>query len=196
MAKPKFKSPLAAAWEEMNRKAQAERAARGSSKPKKAPKRIDDAVFGALALVGADLYERDFQIELFGKKRRVRLQVQICPQQGLEQRQIRAFEQFAQHSPRMLAEAEKKMFAYYQSVCHEYRSDQGITAAKDRRVPLVKNAAELARLVRPEAMYFPYVRSRPTCGLLCQCTWEDEHGLAVKFENGKVTEVGFQDIVL
>jgi hypothetical protein len=32
--------------------------------------------------------------------------------------------------------------------------------------------------------------------MLFECTWEEEHGLAVKFENEKVVEVGYQDIVL
>lgn len=153
-------------------------------------------MFGELTLVGSDLYERDLELKLFAKKFRVRLQVNICPQDGLEDRQLRAFEQYQQSTARLLAEAEKKMLAYYQSVCEDYRDDLGITAAKDRRVPLIKTVAELARLVKPEALYFPYVRPRPTCGLLCQCTWESEHGLAVKFVNGKVNEVGFQDIVL
>ncbi|WP_425557580.1 DUF6985 domain-containing protein [Herbaspirillum huttiense] len=33
-------------------------------------------------------------------------------------------------------------------------------------------------------------------GVLFQCTWEPELGLAVKFVNEEVEEVGTQDIVL
>lgn len=33
-------------------------------------------------------------------------------------------------------------------------------------------------------------------GLLLKCTWEPEHGLAVKVEDEKVIEVSYQDIVL
>jgi hypothetical protein len=54
----------------------------------------------------------------------------------------------------------------------------------------------LARLVKPEAVVFRYGNTRPTFGLLLNCTWEEEHGVGIKFVNGKVTQVGFQDIVL
>jgi hypothetical protein len=196
MAKLNPNSPFAAAWAEMDRIAQAERAARGFNRPKKPPKHIDDPVFGHLTRSVVDLYERDYSLKLFGKKHVVKLQVNVCPEDGLEKKQIRAFQLFEQQLARMLAEAEKKMLAYYQSVCADYRNDLGITAARDKRVPLIKTVAELAHLVKPEAILFRFGRLRPTFGLLCQCTWEIEHGLAVKFVNGKVAEVGFQDIVL
>jgi hypothetical protein len=110
--------------------------------------------------------------------------VQIDDDEGLEQKQIRAFQQYREGSSQLLREAEKSMLAYYQSVCEDYGA------------PSISSVAQFARLIQPESLYFPYVRPRPTFGLLCQCTWEPEHGLAVKFVNGKVTEVGFQDIVL
>jgi hypothetical protein len=63
-------------------------------------------------------------------------------------------------------------------------------------MPLIKSVGELARLVTLEGVHFNYGCDDPTCGLLCECTWEEEHGLGVLFEKGKVTEVGYQDVVL
>ena len=33
-------------------------------------------------------------------------------------------------------------------------------------------------------------------GILCDCTWEPEHGLGISIEDEKVVEIGLQDIVL
>ena len=33
-------------------------------------------------------------------------------------------------------------------------------------------------------------------GILCECTWEIEHGLAIKYQNEEVVEVGYQDIII
>jgi hypothetical protein len=101
-----------------------------------------------------------------------------------------------QEGGRMLREAEKELFSYYRSVCSEYRSRLGITRPDDDKVPLISTTKELSELLEPEALYFRYAHPNPTFGLLFKSTWEEEHGVAVKFENGKVSKVGFQDIVL
>lgn len=50
----------------------------------------------------------------------------------------------------------------------------------------------------PEQIIFPTTidKSKQIAGFLCECSWEIEHGLVIKFENGEVVEVGFQDILL
>jgi len=32
-------------------------------------------------------------------------------------------------------------------------------------------------------------------GILAECSWEEEHGFGVKIMDGRVTEIGFQDLV-
>jgi hypothetical protein len=40
-----------------------------------------------------------------------------------------------------------------------------------------------------------FPRNRRTVGLLFESKWESSLGVAVKFENENLSEVGFQDIV-
>jgi hypothetical protein len=94
-----------------------------------------------------------------------------------------------------MSEAENRLLAY-QSVCDEYRDQLGVTERKHPKVPLISSLDELGRLIEPEAVVFRYTNARPTFGLLLKCSWEEEHGVGIKFVNGKVTQVGFQDIVL
>jgi hypothetical protein len=187
---PEFKSAkIAKAFAEFQKKidkekAKAAKAGKAAKPKKKKTNQMTDPVFGELKRVGSDLWERSTELRFLGKSHAVLLNVQIDDDAGLEKKQVRAFQQFSEGSSRLLREAEKSILAYYQSVCEDYG------------VPSVSSVAQLARLIQPEGLYFPYVRPRPTFGHLCKCTWEPEHGLAVKFVNGKVAEVGFQDIVL
>jgi hypothetical protein len=165
---------------------------------KKGPtgKKTTDPVFGDLTRSVTDLWERKISIRLFGRDHSVSLFVNIDEDEGLKKSQIRAYETFTQNAEQLLSNAEVALLDYYQSVCDEYRDQLGVTARKHPKVPLITKVEELAKLVEPEAVVFRYGHSRPTFGLLLKCTWEEEHGVAVKFVNDKIIEVGFQDIVL
>lgn len=159
-------------------------------------KTLNDPVFGNLKHSVADLWEREIKVTIFGIERFLKLSVDIDENEGLEVQQIRAFEQFQQHQDQFLRDAENEIFKYYQSVYDEYRSKYEIVDLDDKYVPQISSMERLADLVTPVGLIFPYARKKPTFGLLCTCTWEKEHGVAVKYEEGKITEVGFQDIVL
>ena len=57
---------------------------------------------------------------------------------------------------------------------------------------------KINKLVYPKQILFPMVFGDMIreFGLLCECTWEEEHGLAVKYQNEEVVEVGYQDIII
>jgi hypothetical protein len=166
--------------------------------PKKGPKgkKTTDSVFGELTRSVSDLWEKRITLRLFGRDHSVSLFVNIDEYEGLKRNQIRAYETFNQKTAQLMSEGEDRLFAYYRSVCEEYRDQLGVTERKHSKVPLISSHDELARLVSPEAVVFRYANTRPTFGLLLKCTWEEEHGVGIKFVNGKVTQVGFQDIVL
>jgi hypothetical protein len=154
-----------------------------------------DEVFGELSRVVADLWERPIDLRFLGKVRSVRLSVRIDEEDGIKPQQVKAYRDFMKRTDEYVGKAEKAIFKYYRSVCGDYRSDRGIEA-DDEKVSLIKSVDELAKLVTLEGVHFNYGSDEPTCGLLCKCTWEEEHGLGVLFEKGKVTEVGFQDVAL
>ncbi len=155
-------------------------------------------LFGELHRVMGNMWDRELEIILFEKRHKIILSVDIDEDEDnyIESQQILAYQQFTQQQDKLLREAEQAMFDYYQSVCDEYRYDLDINDPNDKEVPIVSSLKGFSQLVIPEAITVPYVRPKATIGLLCKCTWEIEHGLAVKFEEGKVVEVGYQDIVL
>jgi hypothetical protein len=159
-------------------------------------KRKHDAVFGDLTNAVSDQWQRPIKVHFLGKDWIRPLLVDIDDKEGIEENQIIAYKDYSKRARTLLREAEKAIYDYYQSVSSEYRGRFGIVNPNDDRVPIIESVKDVFPLVEPEAVYFPYAHRVPTIGLLCQCTWEEEHGLAVKYENGKIVKVGFQDIVL
>jgi len=154
------------------------------------------AVFGQLTHVAGDLWHRPIELTIFGKVCAGYLMVDISPTNGIEKNQLIAYSAFSKRTDGLIKNAEKAIFDYYRSICGEYRDRRGIVDPDDRSTPVIAELQDLSKLLTLEGATFPYVRSQPTFGLLFKCTWEKEHGMAVKFENGRVVEVGFQDIVL
>lgn len=155
-----------------------------------------DEVFGELTLAVADLWKRPIDLPFLGAVRRVRLGICIDEEDGIEPQQVQAYRAFMKRTDEYMRKAENAILKYYRSVCDDYRADMGIEAADDEKVPLIKSVDELTKLVTLQGVHFNYGHDEPTWGLLCDCTWEEEHGLGVLFEKGKITEVGFQDVVL
>lgn len=89
------------------------------------------------------------------------------------------------------------MYEHYCEVLDDLR-DQFEEFA-DELMPIVDGRDELARLVTPTIFL---VRKQlgssvdRTIGLLCECTWAVDLGLAVKLVNEVVTDVGPQSNVL
>lgn len=97
----------------------------------------------------------------------------------------------------MITKIEDAIFDYYQEVYMEYRDMVGEDEA-DKIAPIIENKEEMGKLVEPTQLTIRRVRKNGIrrIGLLFNCTWEIEHGLAVKIEDEEIVEVGFQDIVL
>lgn len=170
-------------------------------KPKKRPKQQvpaawDHDVFGLLRRSSSldSLWERTIELTLFGQVQELQLAVNGNYADGFEMIQQDAYKRFTRKQKSLLRAAEKALFDYYHEYCEEYRDRFGEFA--DEWAPIVKTRSEFARIVKPSSLYFPWATSSRTVGLLLECTWDTSHGLAVKFVDEEVAEVGSQDIVI
>lgn len=98
----------------------------------------------------------------------------------------------------IVKEAEYEIFKYYLESFEDYRAMYSNNEELEMIAPQISSIEELGKLVSPTNLLIRYdfedgIRR---VGVLCDCTWEPEHGLAVSIENEKVIEIGFQDIVL
>lgn len=143
--------------------------------------RIEDKTFGLLNHVAADLWQRPIELNLFGHTLIVPLYVDIPRKGAPEANQIAAYKKFSQNTSAMIESVETEVIGYYSSL-HRVKP------------AIARRAVSVA--VTLESVSFPYSRARPTFGFLFRCDWDEEHGLAVKFEDGQITGVGPQDILL
>ena len=156
---------------------------------------INHEIFGKIKY---DYYwTRKQDMDIFGKKRSVNLLIQGEEDAEFEQAQKDAFVRFFDNITQILKEAENDIYKYYKAICQEYR-DRIVDGSADETAPIISSQEEIYRLVEPTDVIFRWSFGKDVrvVGILFDCTWEPEHGLAVKFKDEKVVEVGYQDIVL
>lgn len=157
--------------------------------------KLNHELFGEISY---DLYWSGQQkIKIFGKERVIILSIDGNEEGEFQEAQKEAYINLVDNMENIMTEAEEAIFDYYQEVYMEYRDMVGEDEA-DKIAPIIENKEELGNLVEPTQLIVRRVRNNGIrrLGLLFDCTWNIEHGLAVKIEDEEVVEVGFQDIVL
>lgn len=106
------------------------------------------------------------------------------------------YDEFMQHSERLTSDVFQAIFDYYQHVAPEYRQ-QYQDGDWQQALPKISQVEEIKPLLTPTGIVVPELfPDKCEIGLLFECSWEIEHGLAVKIQHNQVVEVGFQDICI
>ena len=157
-------------------------------------KEINHEVFGNIKY---DLsWEGEKEVNFLNGKKKIAFVIKGRENAEFENAQIEAFRNFFDNFEDLILLALSEIFNYYNEVCEDYRNMLGDSAYK--LAPVIINEKELANLIELKELVFLRSRGKDVrkVGILYECTWEEEHGLAVKFENENVIDVGYQDIVL
>lgn len=157
--------------------------------------KINHNLFGEISY---DLYwSGEQKVRIFGQEKNIILSIDGSETGEFQDAQEDAYRNFVNNMDRLMNDIEEAIFDYYQEVYMDYRDMLGEEDA-DKLVPIVEDKEKMASLVTPTELVIRRVRKNGVrrVGLLFDCTWEVEHGLGVKIEDEKITEVGFQDIVL
>ncbi|WP_233183211.1 DUF6985 domain-containing protein [Paenibacillus sonchi] len=130
--------------------------------------------------------EKNIVIKMFGHEKLLTLSIDADDDAEFEDAQIIAYKFFIRNMNELLMNAENEILKYYLEVIEEYRERLGEKFA-DKMAPVISNKEELSKLIEPKRLLFPMVFDEKVrkVGLLLECTWEPEHGLAVKFEDEK-----------
>lgn len=135
-------------------------------------------------------------ISIFGIRKNVILSITGSEEGDFTNDQIEAYSNFLKEKQRFITEAEDGLYSYYQSVCMDYRERFG-EGTGDTLAPLISDKSQFGDLVSlSHVVIRMFPRNRRIVGLLFDSRWETSLGVAVKFENENLSEVGFQDIVL
>lgn len=142
-------------------------------------------------------WEGELNINIFGEIKRIVLYIHGDEVGEFNAGQTNVFASFMNRESELLQLSENAVYEYYLDTYMEIRDMVGEDMA-DKIAPHINNREELAKLIEPTHLLIREVFSDGlrVVGLLFDCTWDTSHGLAVKFENEHIVEVGSQDIVL
>lgn len=155
-----------------------------------------DELFGEI--VYEDLWIGTTEITMFGKNQKILLNIYGEENEEITSNQRDAFSQFKANMPNIVKESEDKIFEYYLENFEDYRAMQSNSEEVEKIAPKISSIEEMGKLVTPTSLLIRYdfedgIRR---VGILCDCTWEREHGLGISIEDEKVVEIGLQDIIL
>ncbi|WP_408008098.1 DUF6985 domain-containing protein [Pseudalkalibacillus sp. A8] len=158
-------------------------------------KEINHDIFGKLYYNYG--WVKKIELYMLGEKRTLQVVIDADEDADFEDLQIDSYEHFFNNIDLRIKDAEEALFKYYQSESPNYRA-QLSEIEKQKNVPEITDEKGLYTLVTPKQIMIPMLfdEDNRTAGFICDCSWEIEHGVGIKFENEKVTEVGFQDILL
>lgn len=156
---------------------------------------MKDIVLGELSYEYG--WSRPYSIEIFGDRYPVKLIIPCDEGDEIEDAQKNAFKKFEANRSGFVEASEESLFEYYRTIRDEYREKVG-KAREDELVPVIESTQELKKVLTPKEVVIQqsFGTENRIVGILFDCTWEPALGLAVKFVNELINEVGSQDIVL
>lgn len=159
---------------------------------------MTDAALGPIVYSEPGGWEGEYTFQFFGRDVTVRMALGGWDEdEPVAPVQREAVEHFTLHKVDLCAQADDALYAHYLERLPELREQFGDDA--DKLMPVVADKHELSKLVTPDFFLVPYPRRGSTdrvVALMYNCTWDIELGIAIKFVNEQIVEVGPQNIVL
>ena len=115
-----------------------------------------------------------------------------------EVNQERAYIFFKEHQDEMIKESNASVVSYYNNEISEIVSGYTDSSEKQYFLDKISDEKEIFSLLKPKQMMFPltFDETVEEVGFLCDCDWDKENGIGIKFTNGVLSEIGPQDILL
>lgn len=156
-----------------------------------------DPVLGDIAYAERVGWEGSYTYPFLGNDVTVRLTFWAdAEDEPIDPIQREAMRLFNENRDALCAQAEDAIYAHYRERQPELREQFGSSA--DNLMPIINGKQGLSRTVTPTTLFIvePLLSDDRVIGLLYNCTWAPELGLAVKIVNESIDEVGPQNIVL
>lgn len=153
---------------------------------------LNDEVFGELQF--ETMWQKKDSYVLYGKEFEIILFVQGDENEIPTITQKETYIEFNNKKAVLLNEIEEKIFAYYHSVCKEYRDMYGEEA--DVYAPIVDEPSQLKGFVKPQSMMIPRQKDKRIINILFKTKWDLEIGIGIQLIDEQIEIIGVQDDVL
>lgn len=143
---------------------------------------IEHPVFGQITYNGY-WWEKSIEIEVFDQFSTVEIAIHGEEDAVFDDEQVAAYEEFFGTLPEMIKQAEQAIVDYYKT---------RINPGSQVTIQEVSDMVSIDEIIFPSTL----IPGQREAGFLGECQWEVEHGLGIKFINGRFDNIGFQDILL
>ena len=156
---------------------------------------LTDNIIGELSFDYS--WTRPYKICFFDEPIVVELSVSGDEDGFIQENQRSAFANFDANLEVHVRNAEAAIFEYYSGIFSECRERFGAEFA-DQMAPIITQKEQLKTLINPTSLLIQesFGSDDRIVGLLYDCSWDTSLGLAVKFINENIDEIGPQDIIL
>ena len=140
----------------------------------------------------------ELTVTIFGKQYVLEMIIDADDDGKFEVNQERAYIFFKEHQDEMIKESNASVVSYYNNEISEIVSGYTDSSEKQYFLDKISDEKEIFSLLKPKQMMFPltFDETVEEVGFLCDCDWDKENGIGIKFTNGVLSEIGPQDILL
>ena len=105
---------------------------------------------------------------------------------------------FKEHLDEIIKESNAAIVSYYNSEIADIVSGYTNIRAKQYFLDKIGDEEQIYSLLTPKQIMFPLTFDEHVeeFGFICDCDWDKENGVGIKFTNGILSEIGSQDILL
>ena len=132
-------------------------------------------------------WTKDISLDIFNKRHVLEINIDADEDAEFEINQEKAYIFFENHLDEIVKEANVAIISSYTN--HK---------AKQYFLDIIGDKEKIYSLLQPKQILFPltFDENVEEFGFLCECDWDKENGIGIKFVNGVLSEIGFQDILL
>lgn len=129
-----------------------------------------------------------------------RFQLKVFSKGGVRNLDQRLVDDFVLFKDKLAANTDIILDSIFRYYVQYYRSpvDGNHPESAELTYPILESREDLKDHIRFQGIHLNFynVDEQPEIALAFSCTWDEEHGLGVRWVNGRVEEVGTQDIIL
>lgn len=143
-------------------------------------------------------WTKDISLEIFNKRHVLEINIDADENAAFEINQEKAYRFFNNHLDEIVKEVDVAIVSYYDREISDIVSSYTNHREKQYFLDIIGDKDKIYSLLQPKKIMFPltFDENVEEFGFLCECDWDKENGIGIKFVNGVLSEIGYQDILL
>ena len=143
-------------------------------------------------------WTKDISLDIFNKRHVLEINIDADEDAEFEINQEKAYIFFENHRDEIAKEVDVAILSYYNREISDIVSSYTNHKEKQYFLDIIGDKDKIYSLLQPKKILFPltFDENVEEFGFLCECDWDKENGIGIKFVNGVLSEIGYQDVLL